>query len=350
MKKTLLLALMVFTMAALAFAQDSTTAPTTVAPNTTWYNVDQNNGHVRHGCMLCHAPHSSNGSVSTAAVSPISFGGPASFNLAQFDSSWGTLTSSPISTMTLGTNANPAVRGDLYLWGTALTSQSYTTYEGTIITPSGVTKSTPVVHTLLCMSCHDNANSAYGMSAGYGQAPPAEYGATNANPVTQGYGDHIGLSQIGGGPGGPAVWDPTSSLANSHPVHAAIPQDGSMWKLSATGNADGSISFTDTTFQLTASLTGHPAKLWYDGTYAYVECTSCHDPHRETAFAYWNGTQYVIGTTNSTIYYLRGPYSDPTVAATTAANGNINANFCRSCHLDKSEAFANNAVGGFKTM
>jgi len=341
MKKALFIVLAILVMASLAAAQaDSTTTPTHAAPNTNWFNVDGNAGHVRHGCMLCHAPHSANATISSAAVTPV--GG--TFPLAEFDPTYTGATT--ITSINTGFSGGP-VAGSIYLWGTALTAQSYTTWEGTTINKGLiVNKNSAVVHTLLCMSCHDNANSSYSMGLGFGKTPcatpglpscgsaGAEYGT--GNTVTDAYGDHIGLSTIIN-PLGPAIWNPNSSLSNSHPVDVQYTSGSPNWLI----NPDG--TFQDKTFNLDGTHTGHPAKLWVDGVsgLAMVECTSCHDPHRETAFAYWNGTNYTVGTPGSTIFYLRGPYGTPG----GGGNGNWNANFCRSCHYSKSGAYQT-AKGG----
>jgi len=331
MKKAILIVLAILVMATIVVAQDSTTAPTTTAANTNWYNVDGDQGHISHGCMLCHAPHSAGASISSAPVTPLCFGGPCTtdngFNPGNFPTGY---TGPAITSIVTGFSGGP-VAGSIYLWGTALTNQTYTTWEGTTINKGSiVNKNSAVVHTLLCMSCHDNANSAYGMGTGFGQAPGTEYGT--GNTVTDAYSDHIGLSTINATGTG---WTAASSLANSHPVDVQYTSGGFNWLI----NPDG--TFQDTTFNLDGTHLGHPAKLWVDGVSgnAMVECTSCHDPHRETQFAYWNGTAYVVSTTaNSTLFYLRGPYTNP-----ESGNGNINANFCRSCHYSKSEMYANNS-------
>jgi len=347
MKKAMLIVLAILVMATLVVAQqDSSTAPATNKPNTnTNYSVDGYlfgnspfGSHLQHGCMLCHAPHSANGTISSAAVTPV--GG--TFPLAEFGPSY--TGSTAITSINTGFSGG-AVAGSIYLWGTALTQQTYTTWEGTTINATGVNKNSAVVHTLLCMSCHDNANSSYSMGAGYGNAPGTELGT--GNTVVDSYQDHIGLSTIIN-PSGPAVWNPQSSLNNSHPVdvqYTGLVANGE-WKINI---ANGEATFNDPNFNLDGTNLGHPAKLWVDGVSgnAMVECTSCHDPHRETVFAYWNGTKYVIGTQGSTIYYLRGPYSNPEALSGPGAgnSGITNANFCRSCHYDKSEAYAN-ANGG----
>jgi hypothetical protein len=327
MKKTLLIVLAILVMATLVVAQDSTTLPTTAAANTTWFNADGKAGHVSHGCMLCHAPHSANGTISSAPVTPV-----GTFNPAQYPT--GYTGPNPITSIVTGNSGGP-VAGSIYLWGTALTAQSYTTWEGTTISQANITsgKNSAVVHTLLCMSCHDNANSSYSMGMGYGKAPGTEYGTGNS--VTDAYGDHIGLSQVNTTGTG---WSIGSSLVNTHPVD--VPYVSGVAAGNWLINPDG--TFQDTTFNMDGTHTGHPAKLWVDGStnVAMVECTSCHDPHRETVFAYWNGTGYTIGAPGSTIFYLRGPYANP-----EAGNGNFNANFCRSCHYEKSAMYAANSGG-----
>jgi len=329
MKKTLLIVLAILVMVTLGVAQDSTTAPTTGPVNTNWYNADGDAGHVSHGCMLCHAPHSANGKISSAAVTPTCFTPscePSGFNPGNFPVGY----SGPsITSIVTGFSGGP-VAGSIYLWGTAITAQQYTTWEGTTISQANiVNKNSAVVHTLLCMSCHDNANSGYMMGSGFGQAPGTEFGT--GNTVTDAYGEHIGLSTINSGGTG---WTAASSLQNTHPVDVAYTSGGYNWLI----NPDG--TFVDKTFNMDGTHTGHPAKLWVDGStnVAMVECTSCHDPHRETVFAYWNGTGYTIGAPGTTLYYLRGPYTNP-----ESGNGNINANFCRSCHYDKSEMYANSS-------
>lgn len=337
MKKVMLIVLAILVMATIVVAQDSSTITVKPTPNTTWLNADGDQGHISHGCMLCHAPHSANATISSAPVTPLCFGGPCTtdngFNPGNFPTGY----SGPAITQIVTGNSGGPVAGSIYLWGTALSAQTYTTWEGTTISQANiVNKQSAVVHTLLCMSCHDNANSAYGMGSGFGQAPGTELGT--GNTVTDSYQDHIGLSTINSTGTG---WNNASSLVNSHPVDVAYTSGGYNW-LITINTATGTATFNDTTFNMDGTHLGHPAKLWVDGVSgnAMVECTSCHDPHRETVFAYWNGSAYTIGAPGSTLFYLRGPYTNP-----ETGNGNYNANFCRSCHYSKSEAYANNNGG-----
>ena len=321
MKKAFIIVLTILAMVGIAAAQaDGTRVTVTAPPNTNYYNADGKAGHIQHGCMLCHAPHSASATISNAAVTPVGPVNKLNFDGGAVPPGW-----TPIPQPNGGGN----VAGSIYLWGTALTAQTYTTWDGSNISSANVTngKYSAVVHTLLCMSCHDNANSGYLMGLGYGKPTGNEWGVTNV--VTDAYGDHIGLSTMNSAG---TSWDTGSSLQNSHPVHAVYSSGGTNWKI----NTDG--TFVDTTFALTNTLNGHPAKLWMDGGVAYVECTTCHDPHRETEFAFWNGSAYTVGTPNSTVFYLRGPYTDP-----TSGNGNTNANFCRSCHYSKSQAYQDNS-------
>jgi len=340
MKKALFIVLAILVMVNLAAAQqDSSVAPTPkIKGTTTTYNVDGAFGHVSHGCMLCHAPHSANATISSAAATFANTKASNTFNAAQYPTGYGG--PNPITSIVTGFSGGP-VAGSIYLWGQALTAQTYTTWEGTQISSAGVTKTSAVVHTLLCMGCHDNANSSYLMSGGYGTNPAngtTYLGVTN--PVTTGFGDHIGLSQVNATGTG---WNNLSTLANSHPVDVQY-RAGNQGQYGVYWNINGDGTFVDKTFNLDGTHTGHPAKLWVDGVTGnpMVECTTCHDPHRETEFAYWNGTGYTVGTANSTVFYVRGPYGDSASrGGNTAPNGITNANFCRSCHEDKSESYAN---------
>jgi hypothetical protein len=52
----------------------------------------------------------------------------------------------------------------------------------------------------------------------------------------------------------------------------------------------------------------------------------------------------LIGGANSTAFYIRGPFGAPLAelphsGGNSNPNGMANANFCRSCHYDKSLAY-----------
>ncbi len=114
-------------------------------------------------------------------------------------------------------------------------------------------------------------------------------------------------------------------LSSSHPVDVAY-SGGYNWAITISG---GRVSFTDTAF-----AGGHPARLYLDaaGTTAYVECSTCHNPH-----AWQNAVVTIAGvkTSKKTDKFVRGWY-DPT-------DGSSQANFCRSCHYSKTMDYWNYA-------
>jgi cytochrome c2 len=203
------------------------------------------------GCRACHAPH--NGAV-----------------------------------MNGGTDKST---GEVYLWGRDFKAQTYYTFGGgSFTTVANPTETDPVVHTQMCMSCHDGGISDATMSS-------------EAQLPNDGY-----------------------SLQNDHPVNVeykpATSTSAYNWNITITS---GRASFADTTW-----VGGHPARLYVDaaGTKAYVECSTCHNPHS------FNRAVFKIGgvtTVKTSSRFVRGWY-DP-------ADGKSKADFCRSCHLSKSTAY-----------
>jgi hypothetical protein len=245
----------------------------------------------------------------------------------------------------LGGSMNP------YLWNHALTQVTYNTWDGTATTNTTgggvstinatllISGKEPVVHTLLCLSCHDNSMSSHGMTN-------PSITKTNGFVTAAGSGQITEPGVVTGtvaSAGATVAWG-AGSLATSHPVDALYPADGGIaalggsyyWKV--TPNADGTVTYTDTdTNQIGDSgFYGHPGRLYSDGTKAWVECTSCHNPHRQTSPAWVNTTgKYTVGAYGTTTYYIRGPYS--------TLDGTISAGFCRSCHYDKSPEYIANS-------
>lgn len=236
-KKAMLWGLLVFTLAATAWAQ----APTDglLGP----HNV------VQKGCKSCHAPH--NGSVANGG--------------------------------------SDASTGEIYLWGRTLKTGVFTTFGGGSLTLTGSpAENDPVVHTQLCMSCHDGIIS----------------DITMRSETLVGYGN---------------------DLSNDHPVHVQYVSDAQRpynWAITIAG---GRVSFNDSNF-----VAGHPARLYLDaaGTSAYVECTTCHNPH-----SYRRAVLKIAGVNQvkPSDKFIRGWYS-PT-------DGSTQANFCRSCHYSKSDQY-----------
>jgi len=314
-------------------------------------------GHQSHGCYLCHTPHSAGLLQKGSAIT--------TWNNA-------CIPTAPATSCTgqTGAGVGIGVAGNVYLWGQALGQLTYNSWDstgGTTFSGTGLTTSTswlshPEVHTLMCLSCHDGSTTGSSYDLGYGTA-----GGYNASGGSNGSGSFgpPGLKGVVWAYNNGTQWS-QGSLMNSHPIHAHYTVSGvtvpGLWqvKINSTGH---SVYFTDTGFNYwsASSTTGHPARLWTDGADAYVECTTCHEPHRFSQYAFpnngsWNPTDggtWEVGLANTTVYYLRGPYSDAnattdgpshTSVATgnTTANGEMNAQFCRSCHYDKSVEYFNN--------
>jgi hypothetical protein len=209
----------------------------------------------------------------------------------------------------------------------------------------------------MCLSCHDGAVSdgTHDMG-GYLGGPTGTAGTATASFSPTAYG---GLApSFWTNNGSNNGWASSSGLLTNHPVHALYPYKstdnhyGQYWGISitaGTGSGAGTVSFTDSSFVPYtggAKYTGHPAKLYTDGSFAYVECTSCHEPHRFGHVAFqMNGASgaWVVdtGTAPTTTDYIRGPYNLPTGGGNEVANGEQNAGFCRSCHYEKSADFIN---------
>jgi len=318
MKKATLIVLAILVMATYGGAQ--VTGP--------WANdgISGTSGsHLAHGCLLCHAPHT-NGAAPYTGYSATA----AATTNPTFGPDWAANGQTPPAKIPGVLINAPTNNASIYLWAAALSPQTYTTWDGHPVNSTGVTKASAVVHTLLCMSCHDNATGSHEMGA-Y-NLPGSNLGLSN-NATSNVNGEAIGESRYNCNWNGTACapgWSTSATLQNSHPVDVAYTSGGKYWLIDSNGaftDASGASGFTY----------GHPAKLWMQGTTAYVECTTCHDPHREYNTAVWNGTKYVISSTANTIYYVRGPFADPTAATT---NGSANADFCRSCHFDKTQVFA----------
>lgn len=295
--------------------------------------MDVLGGHgARGGCMFCHTPHSTGRTDTTATK--------------VFNAAGGTVAGGPYGTAGQFTwSANSVgnqVSGNVYLWNRAITTVTYQTWDGSTFssaTANGPDR--PEVHSLLCMTCHDNSMSSYAMTSNTG----GQHGGWGA-PGTGTQFD--GTTPIANGPqftsqdpgttaltvnNGTMTWG-QGDLSRTHPVHAKY-SGSSLWKVII--NTDHSVSYVDAdTNQIGDSgFYGHPARLYSDGTSVYVECTSCHNPHRQTSPAYKaaNGT-YVVGAFGTTENYIRGPFS--------ATDGTISAGFCRSCHYSKSPEYVKN--------
>lgn len=235
----LVLALAIFTLPTWAQYSDPLLGPHNVAEK---------------GCRACHAPH--NGAV-----------------------------------MNGGTEKGT---GEVYLWGRDFKAATYNTFGGgsftTVATPL---ETDPVVHTQMCLSCHDGGISDATMSS-------------DAKLPNDGY-----------------------SLQNDHPVNVEYAPATSTrpynWNITITS---GRASFVDTTW-----VGGHPARLYVDaaGTTASVQCSTCHNPHSFNRAVFKIGGVNVVKTSSR---FVRGWY-DP-------ADGKSKSDFCRSCHYSKTDVYDGN--------
>jgi len=228
----------------------------------------------------------------------------------------------------------------LYMWAVNVTTNSYTTYQGTNLTSnlqSGVVPTTTQAHTILCLSCHDAAfNTAMNLAPGLSGGPATGgYSTQTAVPVGSSGALKAGHSELVSVTGDVGTG---ASFANNHPVNVLYPNGSAsasgtypattrvkFWVALPGSAVAGDVPFLDTTKG--AYTYGHAVRLFTaDGANAYVECGSCHDPHSIALNKVnVNGTWYPF----QTAHFLRGQY-------TTAADI---AGFCMSCHADKSAAW-----------
>jgi len=339
--KTIALVLALLLIASVSvWAQTPKTPDIITATN---QSVDAGKGHISRGCMLCHTPH-----LTGTIQQPLATALTATQMGSAYVSGCADMTSPCIQ----AAGANGPTAGKIYLWGQALPPFTYTTWDGTI-SASGATINSPEIHSLMCLSCHDGAVG--GGTHDIGGPLGGAFTGTGANGIGTGKGA-FGPSEIGApgyssytGGGTYDGWNATSTLLTSHPVHVKYASGGYNWVVSVNA-ANKSVTWADTTFVPytgAVSYVGHPAKLYTDGTDAYVECTSCHEPHRLNHVAYQNGSGWVVdtGAAATTADYIRGPYNVPgdTHGGNSVANGEQNSGFCRSCHFSKSVEYFNHS-------
>ncbi len=298
-------------------------------PSSSGAAVDVLGGHgSRGGCMFCHTPHSTGRVDATATASYNATGGTVAGGPYGTSTTWAGQNGFTWQAATVG----QSISGGIYLWGRAMTNVVYKTWDGKTQFGGGTyTADSPEVHTLLCMTCHDNSMSGYAMTANItgqhgGWGTPVT--TTNGSTSTSQDPGATAISSLNGST--TTVWG-QGDLSRSHPVHTKY-SGSSLWKVSI--NSDKSVSYQDAdTNQIGDSgFYGHPARLYSDGTDVYVECTSCHNPHRQTSPAYkMKSGGYTVGAFGTTEHYIRGPYSDK--------DGTVSAGFCRSCHYSKSPEY-----------
>ncbi len=301
--------------------------------------------HISHGCMLCHTPH-----LTGTTQQPLATG----LTQAQLGSAYVTGTTMPAGGAQ-SAGANMPNGGGIYLWGQALSPLTYTTWDGHALpASSGVTINSPAIHSIMCLSCHDGAVGGGTHDLGGTLGGP---GGTVPEPSFNPGGlNGVAFSQYNNG-AGPGGWMQASSLLTTHPIDVIYVSGSTQpatqvtnWNVTVAGNT---VTWNDATFVPYTgggAYPGHPARLYGDGTNAWVECTSCHEPHRLNHVAYQNGAGWVVdtavgATAPTTAYYIRGPFNVASAPApnNAVANGEQNAGFCRSCHFDKSADYWNSA-------
>jgi hypothetical protein len=226
-----------------------------------------------HGCATCHTPHS----------------GAA------------------------GNGGSDTSTGINYLWGRDFYATTYQTFDGGSLTiPGSFTDTDVLFHTAACLACHDGNLTIAGMTGQSfetvdGQQVPTYLATTGGN-----------------------------SLENDHPVHVTYNPDGSRnWK--GTVDANGSITWdvTDPYNKNFNDTYGHPIRFYgVAGTptgSAYVECSTCHNPHAMNRARYKLGTGTTIYKTSK--FFVRGWYDADNPASNSATQ------FCRSCHFSKSNEY-----------
>jgi cytochrome c553 len=399
-KKIFAIVLAILLMATLAAAQSSAVSQNLSKDSATGAGgLDPfgHRGHQNRGCALCHTPHSTAAMVSASApvtaasvnsnvtyksLDPLIPGNttPGTTAINAIDPKtnlpftlYGGVNPTFASNATASAAINLAIRGqqlggNIYLWANPIGSVSYTTWDGGTLsgTAASLTKNDPEVHSLMCLSCHDTSNNSHdwanypvptsptfdlaGTTLVYagGSEKPNDWGGVTADGKGYEAGEvgGIGRTTYSG-----SSWN-SGSLMNSHPVHAVYPGTGNpsaayYWNISVDANQN--VTFNDGNFALdpaNANAKGHAVKLWAKGGVAYVECTSCHEPHRLTSYAYKVGANWVVGGSNSTSYYIRGAWTNDGQSTEgtgrTTVDGRANAAFCRSCHFSKTQEYITN--------
>lgn len=208
------------------------------------------------GCVTCHAPH--NGSNQTNGAADTT----GQYLL------WALSLPTPTAGQ-FGSYLSPS------LTGLGLVPASI---DGGIPVASGGSSPDPMLYSLICLSCHDGVSSPSVMAT-------------------------VPADQVGLGPG------KQNGLANDHPINVAYDATADTF-LNAVGSKNTIPAVSGTTGTLL---------LYPRGTALTVQCSSCHDPHNDTANGKFMRQQ--IGTV---------AVSSGGVVSVTRTNAE--AAHCLSCH------------------
>jgi len=266
------------------------------------------------GCQSCHAPHNA-------------LAGPGAYL-------WGREIPTRVYTTYTTSNNEGGSLSSLPSSGVGMVGTSGVAI-GSTTNPGGLAtvNTTNQAHTILCLSCHDTTFSSMGCATSITGCTNTIYTGTAGSG---GVGILAGTNYAVGNNG---------DLSRDHPVDVIYPQnDPTYWAnftFTGTPNGQYTVTFGDQTYPY-----GHPGRLFsIDGSTAYIECGTCHNPH-----AQMNAVVTIAGalTAVPTSHFIRGQYraSDEKLAGTlptsyTSANYDIdNANFCMSCHSYPSAQFS----------
>jgi len=179
---------------------------------------------------------------------------------------------------------------------------------------------------LSCLSCHDGNLAPSNMMKGTTVETISIAGTTFNPPTLLGRDESTTGSYLNGHPVGP---DATISCGGQKGWDCAINADGSVTFAGPKGRAfiadyldvtagDGPLNHLVKVPGSTVNGTRVMSKSW-------ITCTTCHDQHDMPYFSTANGA------VKPTRFFVRGWYNPGSSAASNSA-----AQFCRTCHADKS--------------
>jgi hypothetical protein len=198
---------------------------------------------------------------------------------------------------------------------------------GVVTWSSGVNTAGLETTVLLCLSCHDGVSTHVAMM---------QNSTVESLPIVGGNAPTLLATAA---PAGGAAYN------NDHPVggsatvscnSASNPESGHNWD--CTGGGAGTTKITPGPNQK-IFMTNYPGSFWNSTSYPLstaangnvnaVGCTTCHNQHSMTAYSNGKSATLPGGTTPTsvfpTMFFIKGWYNP-------LSNGNSVAQFCRNCH------------------
>jgi len=226
------------------------------------------------------------------------------------------------------------------LWGQDLTPLYSTSLSSVAHPPAGYGVTLPETHRegvpsgygdgyndlLACLSCHDGNLATSDMMKGTTVETVSIAGTTFNPPTLVGNDESRAGSYTNGHPVGPEA---TISCGGKKGWDCAIGGDGSVTFTGPKGRA-----FIADYFDVTAGdgplnhlvkVPGSTTNGAMIASKSWITCTTCHDEHDMPYFSTSNGA------VKPTHFFVRGWYNPGSSASSNSA-----AQFCRSCHADKS--------------